>query len=106
MRDLDATVLIDYFEGVDSTRTFLEQHDTEAYVIPAPAYAEALLGEGNGPDGDVEGVREALSWAEVYGVDERTAVTAAEIADEIGPEGPFLTGMDGLELASHGNLHQ
>jgi len=99
VRVLDATFLIDYLDGVESTRAYLEQHDTEAYVIPAPAYAEALLGEGNGPGGDVEGVREALSWGEVYGVDERTAVTAAKIADEIGPEGPYLSGMDGLVAA-------
>lgn len=99
MRVLDATFLIDYLGGVESTRAFLEEHDAEVYVIPAPAFAEALLGEGNGPNGDVQGVREALSWAEVYGVDERTAVTAAEIADEIGPEGPYLSGMDGLVAA-------
>lgn len=99
MRVLDATFLIDYLDGVESTREYLLAHEDEAFVVPAPAYAEALLGEGNGSEGDVEGVREALSWAEVYGVDERTAVTAAEIADEIGPEGPYLSGMDGLVAA-------
>ncbi len=99
MKVLDATFLIDYLAGVESTRAYLEEHDTDAYVMPAPAYAEALLGEGNGPGGDIEGVREALSWGEAYAVDGRTAVTAAKIADEIGPEGPFLSGMDGLIAA-------
>ena len=99
MNVLDATFLIDYLDGVESTREYLEEHDSEAYVLPVPAYAEALLGEGNGPGGDIEGAREDLSWGEVHTVDERTAVTAAEIADEMGSQGPFLSGMDALIAA-------
>ena len=99
MKVLDATFLIDYLDGVEPTREYLEEHDSEAYVLPVPAYAEALLGEGNGPGGDIEGAREDLSWGEVHAVDERTAVTAAEIADEVGPQGPFLSGMDALIAA-------
>ncbi|PSQ28190.1 VapC toxin family PIN domain ribonuclease, partial [Halobacteriales archaeon QS_9_67_15] len=67
--------------------------------LPVPAYAEALLAEGNGPGGDIEGAREDLSWGEVHTVDERTAVTAAEIADEMGSQGPILSGMDALTAA-------
>ena len=99
MKVLDATFLIDYLDGVESTREYLEEHDSEAYVLPVPAYAEALLGEGNGPGGDIEGAREDLSWGEVHAVDERTAVTAAEIADEMGSQGLFLSGMDALIAA-------
>ena len=99
MKVLDATFLIDYLDGVESTREYLEEHDSEAYVLPVPAYAEALLGEGNGPGGDIEGAREDLSWGEIHAVDERTAVTAAEIADEMGSQGPFLSGMDALIAA-------
>jgi predicted nucleic acid-binding protein len=99
MKVLDATFLIDYLDGVESAREYLQEHDSEAYVLPVPAYAEALLGEGNGPGGDIEGAREDLSWGEVHAVDERTAVTAAEIADEVGPQGPFLSGMDALIAA-------
>ncbi len=97
MKVLDATFLIDYLDGVDSTREYLQEHDSEAYVLPAPAYAEALL--GNVPGGDLEGAREDLSWGEVHTVDERTAVTAAEIADEMGPQGPFLSGMNAVIAA-------
>ena len=64
-----------------------------------PAYAEALVGEGNFPDGDVEEARADLAWAEKYAVDEHTAVLAGEIADEIGLEGPFLDGLDSLIAA-------
>ena len=99
MKVLDATFLIDYLDGVKSTRKYLEEHDSEAYVLPVPAYAEALLGEGNGPGSDIEGAREGLSWGEVHAVDERTAVTAAEIADEMGSQGPFLSGRDALIAA-------
>ena len=99
MKVLDTTFLIDYLDGVESTREYLQEHDSEAYVLPVPAYAEALLGEGNGPGGDIEGVCEDLSWGEVHAVDERTAVTAAEIADEMGSQGPFLSGMDALIAA-------
>lgn len=100
MKILDATFLIDYLDGVESTRRYLLEHDEEQYVHPVPAYAEALVGEGNGPEeSDIAGTREALSWGEVYAVDEQTAVTAAEIASEIAPQGPFLSGMDALIAA-------
>lgn len=100
MKVLDATFLIDYLDGVETTREYLLEHDDKTYVLPTPAYAEALVGEGNGPDeSDIDGTREALSWGEVYAIDERTAVTAAEIADEMGPQGPFLSGMDALIAA-------
>jgi len=67
--------------------------------MPVPAYAEVLVGEGNLPNGDVDGVRTALSWAELYTVDERTATMAGEIADEIAPGGPYLDGPDALIAA-------
>ena len=95
MKVLDATFLADYLENVDTATRYLEEHSTERFVIPAPAFAEVLVGEGNGPnESDIKGVRDALSWAEVYPVDARTAITAGEIADEVGPQGPYLTGMD------------
>lgn len=99
MKGTDGTFLIDYLDDVESTRACLQAHDSEAFVLPVPAYAAALLGEGNGPDGDIQGAREALSWGEMHAVDERTAVTAAEIAADIGPQVPILNGMDGLIAA-------
>lgn len=100
MKVLDATFLIDYLEGSEAATEYLDTHSTEQFVIPAPAFAEVLVGEGNGPDeSDIDGVRRALAWGEVYACDERTAVTAAAIADEMGPDGPFLTGMDALIAA-------
>lgn len=100
MKVLDATFLIDYLNGVDATAEYLLANEDETFVFPAPAYAEALVGEGNAPDGDVSAARADLSWGEVYEPDEHTAVLAGEIADEVGSEGPFLAGMDGLIAAT------
>jgi predicted nucleic acid-binding protein len=99
MKVLDATFLIDYLDGVDVTAEYLLAHDDERFIFPAPAYAEALVGEGNRPDGDVAEARAELSWGEVYGTGEDMAVLAGQIADEVGPQGPFLAGMDGLIAA-------
>ena len=96
-----STFLIDYLDGIEATKAFYEASgaEDERWVMPVPAYAEALVGEGNVPNGDVAGARADLSWGETYVVDERTAATAGEIADEVAPEGPYLDGLDGLIAA-------
>ena len=99
MKVLDATFLIDYLDGIDATAEYLLARDDERFILPAPAYAEALVGEGNAPDGDVAEAKAELSWGEVYETGKATAEVAGEIADEVGPQGPFLAGMDGLIAA-------
>lgn len=101
MKVLDATFLIDYLDALESTREFYEENgDNETrWVAPVPALAEVLVGEGNLPDGDVDGARADLAWVDVHPVDERTAVTAGQIADEIAPGGPYLDGPDALIAA-------
>jgi predicted nucleic acid-binding protein len=101
MRVLDATFLIDYLDGRPETEAYYQAQGgpDERWVMPVPAYAEALVGEGNLPDGDVAEARADLAWGQVYDVDEDLAVTAGEIADEIGPQGPYLGGMDALIAA-------
>ena len=101
MKVLDATFLVDYLEGVEATREFYEEHGGEElrWVAPVPAFAEALVGEGNLPSGDVDEARADLAWVDVHPVDERTAVTAGDIADEIAPGGPYLDGPDALIAA-------
>jgi len=99
MKVLDATFLVDYLAGVDATADYLLGHENERFVLPAPAFAEVLVGEGNHPEGDVREARAQLAWGDVVETDERTAVIVGEIADEIGPGGPFLSGMDGLIAA-------
>lgn len=101
MKVLDATFLIDYLDGVEATKEFYEVNgaDAEHWLIPIPAYAEVLVGEGNLPNGNVAGARADLSWAETYEIDEQAAVTAGEIASEIGSAGPYLDGPDALIAA-------
>lgn len=101
MKVLDATFLIDYLAGEDTTKAFYEANggESERWILPVPAYAEVLVGEGNLPDGDVDGARADLAWGETYAVDEHTAAIAGDIADEVGPEGPFLDGLDALIAA-------
>lgn len=100
MKVLDATFLIDYLDDVDAATHYLETHRDEEFVVPLPAFAEVLVGEGNQPgNADLGGVRNAIGWAEVYDVSERHAVVGAEIADEISPGGPYLGGSDALIAA-------
>lgn len=101
MKVLDTTFLIDYLAGKEATREFYEANGGESvrWVVPVPALAEVLVGEGNFPDGDVDGTRAALGWTDVYPIDERTAITAGRIADEIAASGPYLDGPDGLIAA-------
>jgi predicted nucleic acid-binding protein len=107
MKVLDATFLIDYLDGVEATREFYRAHGgpEERWVMPVVACAEVLVGEGNLPGGDVAGARDDLAWTEPYAADERTAVTAGEIAAEIGPEGPYLDGPDALVAATGRELN-
>jgi predicted nucleic acid-binding protein len=101
MKVLDASFLIDYLDGVDATQDFYEASGgpDERWIMPAPAYAETLVGVGNLPKGNVSATIAGLAWGEVYGIEEQLAVTAADIADEVGPQGPFLGGMDALIAA-------
>lgn len=101
MKVLDANFLIDYLDGRKSTKEFFEANggSAERWIMPVPAYTEALVGEGNLPEGDVKGVRADLAWGEKHAIDRHTAYVAGEIASEIGPEGPFLDGLDALIAA-------
>lgn len=101
MRVLDANFLIDYLNGVEATEAFYEANGgaDERWVMPVPAYAETIVGVGNLPAGDVSKAVESLTWGAVYGVDEHLTVTAAQVADDVGPQGPYLDGVDALVAA-------
>jgi predicted nucleic acid-binding protein len=101
MRVLDANFLIDYLNGIQATKGYYTANggDDETWIIPAPAYAETIVGVGTHPDGDVDEAIAALGWAEVVAADGDLAETAARIADEIEPAGPYLDGVDGLVAA-------
>lgn len=101
MKVLDATFLIDYLDGREATRTFYEDNGgaETRWIVPVPAFAEVLVGEGNLPNGDVDGARADLAWTDVYDIDGQTAVTAGHVVGEIAPDGPYLDGPDSLIAA-------
>lgn len=101
MKVLDTTFLIDYLDGCEASREFYEQHGGAQirWVVPVSALAEVLVGEGNLPNGDVDEARADLTWVDVHPIDERTAVTAGQITNEIAPGGPYLDGPDALIAA-------
>ena len=101
MTVLDANFLVDYLNGEETTKTFYEANggNAERWVMPVPAYAGVLVGEGNLREGDVEKARTALAWGEPHAVNAQTAVVAGEITAEVGPEGPSLDGHDALTVA-------
>jgi predicted nucleic acid-binding protein len=100
MKVLDTSFLIDYGNGVDVAGEFLADHEDERFLLPSPVYTEYLLGTvHSNADTDVSAARRELAWCEVIDVTETMAATAAEIADEIGPQGPDLTAVDALVAA-------
>jgi predicted nucleic acid-binding protein len=101
MRVLDANFLIDYLNGHPATETYYESNggDTNLWMVPAPAYAEAIVGVGNLSSGDVEEAIDALSWSEIYEINRDLSVEAGRIADEVGPQGPYLDAVDALVAA-------
>lgn len=101
MKVLDATFLIDYLDGQVATREYYEANGgaETRWLVPVPAFAEVLVGEGNLPNGDVDGAQADLAWVDVQPIDERTAVTAGRIAEEIASDGPYLDGLDALIAA-------
>ena len=101
MRVLDATFLIDYLGGEPDTEAYYRSNGAqeELWVMPVPAYAEAIVGVGNAPTADVHEAVKALAWGEVFDIDEALAVEAGQIANEIGVEGPYLDGVDALVAA-------
>ena len=100
MKDLDTSFLIDYGNEVDAAGEYLEEHEEEVFILPAPVYTEYLLGTvHSGAGTDISEARQELAWGEVIEITEEKGVVAAEIADEIGPQGPQLAAVDALVAA-------
>lgn len=101
MRVLDATFMIDYLAGHESTERYYEEHDgpEQHWITPVPAYAEVLVGVGNVPGRDLPSVITALSWIDIYEVTQGHAERAASLAADIGAGNAFLDGVDGLVAA-------
>jgi len=103
---LDASFLVDYGNEVDAAAEYLLANTGDRFLIPAPVYTEYLLGavHSSAPT-DIEGARTEVAWADVVETDDISAVTAAEVADEIGPQGPTLTAVDATVAAATRELN-
>jgi predicted nucleic acid-binding protein len=100
MKVLDATFLIDYGNEVDAAAEYLLGHTGHRFIVPSPVLTEHLLGAVHSTTSvSVEEARAELAWVQVVSVGPDTAVTAAEVADDIGPQGPQLTGIDAIVAA-------
>lgn len=101
MMVLDTTFLIDYADGVEATREYLDAHADAVFATPAPAYTEFLVGPVHDPSltVDLDEIEQKLSWVEVVETDYHLARLAADVADEIEPQGPHLTAVDALVVA-------
>lgn len=61
---LDTSFLVDYLDGVDASREFLEEHEDRPFFAPTLALFEAYGGGGRtGGEGGIERVASALDWA-------------------------------------------
>lgn len=97
MKVLDASFLIDYEAGIEDTKEYLLAHDDEVFVVPSVTLLEFLLGDIHGSEPTtLTTTRELLGWADIHPVTERTVVLSAEVADEIGPQGPRLSAADAV----------
>lgn len=98
MRVVDTTFLIDYLDGHEAVRQYLEEHP-DIYVTPAPVYTEVLQGEAYKSDHstvDLPGVRDALDFVDVLEVGEQLSVAAAEFAGDVFPPGPKMGAVDAI----------
>ena len=68
---LDTTFLIDYADGVEATREYLDAHADAVFATPAPAYTEFLVGPVHDPSVtvDLDEIEQKLSWVEVVETD-------------------------------------
>jgi len=100
MKVLDASFLIDYDDGVTEAKDYLLAHPDEEFLLPSVIFTEFLLGDVHSTSPtDLPAMQQNVSWADVYPIDEQTAVTAAEVADDIDSQGPKLNAIDALVAA-------
>lgn len=81
---LDATFLVDYLDGVDATREFLECHEDRPFFAPATVLFEVYRGSARvaGRDG-VERAAAALDWVEPLPTTDASAREAALVEAEL-----------------------
>lgn len=84
MMAFDTTFLVDYLDGDDATRAFLEDHADKPFFAPALALFEAYRGAArtSGRKG-IERVATGLDWVEPLPVTDATVREAALVEAEL-----------------------
>lgn len=80
---LDASFLIDYLNGVEATRSFLERRDEPVYYVPTLALFEVAREAAWSDSSSVEEVLESLDWTEPLPFDASAGREAAQIYAEL-----------------------
>jgi predicted nucleic acid-binding protein len=99
MKVLDTSFLIEYGKGNPDVKDYLLNHSDERFVLPAPAYIEYLLGGAYATSSTVKKAHQEIAWVHVSSVTKETSELAAEIADELPPEAPYLDAVDAMVAA-------
>lgn len=101
MNCLDSSFVIDYWNGEEFARGFLESN-SEPILIPSVALFELYLGAllSDSPTEDIATVREDLGWADPLPFDEMVASHAARINSTLRERGERINSMDVLIAAT------
>lgn len=81
---LDTSFLVDYLDGVDATREFLEANEDKPFFAPTLALFEVYRGGGRtSGEGGIERVASALDWVDSLPMTEAAAREAALVEAEL-----------------------
>jgi len=84
----DTSFLLDYLDGVDATREFLETHEDKPFFAPALALFEVYRGAARtGGRDQIEQAVSGLDWVEPLPLTDATAREAALIEAELLDDG-------------------
>ncbi|WP_137290862.1 PIN domain-containing protein [Natronorubrum halophilum] len=93
---LDATFLIDYLEGVQSTADFLEEWSEPVYYAPAIVLYEIFEGAAAYDGGSIVDAEDSLDWIEPLEFDYEAARRAAILNSELLDDGSPINSADVL----------
>lgn len=91
---LDASFVIDYLNGVEATRSFLEQRDEPVYYVPTLALFEVAREAAWAESRSVEDVLAGLDWTEPLAFDAGASREAAQIHTELLENGMPINAAD------------
>lgn len=84
----DTSFLVDYLDGDEDARAFLEAHEDKPFFAPALALFEAYRGGARtGGRADIETVADGLDWIDSLPMTEENARESALIEAELLQEG-------------------